>query len=193
VNQSDRLRLFVAVDVPAQHLQFLADKTAPLREKWPGRWAPIENQHITLKFLGWVDAAALDRAASICADAAADRSPVSLTLTGLGSFPSRRRMRVLWVGLNDPKGVLVDLAEALERGFESLGFEPEKRDFTPHLTLARFKMPIRLDEQLPDISVTELPEFDVAALRLYRSHLSPRGARYEVVREFPLGRNDATG
>lgn len=187
MSESDRLRLFVAVDVPAHHLEFLAQKTEPLRKKWTGRWTPIESQHVTLKFLGWADASALDRVAVVCAEAVADRSPLKLALTGLGSFPSRRRMRVLWVGLDDPGASLVDLAKKLDQGFEPLGFEPEKRDFTPHLTLARFKMPVRLDEPLPEISVTKLPAFEVAELRLYRSHLSPRGARYEVLREFPLG------
>jgi 2'-5' RNA ligase len=102
-------------------------------------------------------------------------------------------MRVLWVGLHDSDKALVDLAKALDRGFEPLGFEPEKRDFTPHLTLARFKMPVRLDEPLPEIPVTDLPEFEVSALRLYRSHLSPKGARYEVVRDFPLGQVKPSG
>ena len=187
MKQSDRLRLFVAVDVPAEHLRFLADKTVPLKDKWPGKWTQIENQHITLKFLGWAEASSLERIESVCSGAVADRAPISLALTDLGSFPSRRRMRVLWVGLDDPNRALVDLVKVLDHGFEPLGFEAEKRDFTPHLTLARFKMPILLDEPLPDISTDELPRFEVEGLRLYRSHLSPKGARYEVLREFPLG------
>jgi 2'-5' RNA ligase len=187
VSGSDRLRLFVAVDVPAEHLQFLAEKTAPLKDKWPGKWTQIENQHITLKFLGWAEASSLEQIASVCIEAVGDRKPISFGLTELGSFPSRRRMRVLWVGLDDPDQTLVELAQNLDRGFEPLGFETEKREFTPHLTLARFKMPVRLDEPLPDISINELPRFEIEGLRLYRSHLSPKGARYEVLREFPLG------
>jgi 2'-5' RNA ligase len=187
VSRSDRLRLFVAVDVPAEHLQFLAEKTAPLKDKWPGKWTQIESQHITLKFLGWAEASSLERIESVCTDAVGDRNPISLGLTGLGSFPSRRRMRVLWVGLDDPDGALVELAKDLDSRFEALGFESEKRDFTPHLTLARFKMPVPLKGGLPTVEVRADATFEVSALKLFRSHLSPKGARYEVLASFPLG------
>lgn len=80
----------------------------------------------------------------------------------------------------------MSLAAELVRGFEPLGYEPEKRSFTPHLTLARFKVPARLEDQLASVTLPEAEPFVVDTLELFRSHLHPKGARYEVLDRIPL-------
>ncbi len=184
---SERLRLFVAVDVPMEILQRVEREVAPLKEKWPqGRWSAVSNQHVTMKFLGWVPGDRFEQVRELCATVARSHAGAELSLSGLGSFPSARRMRVLWVGLDNPEGVLAGIAADLDRAFEPLGFPAEQRAFTAHLTLARFKTPVRVSEPLPRLGVGPQP-FRIEEIVLYRSHLSPKGARYEVLGTFPLG------
>ena len=103
------------------------------------------------------------------------------------------RARVLWVGLDDPAGLLAALARDLEAALVPLGFEAEPRAFTPHLTLARFKPPASVAGVLSDEPRVTAPSFEVGHLALYRSHLHPKGARYEVLATIPLGSHSKEG
>jgi 2'-5' RNA ligase len=182
-----RIRLFVAAPIPDEHLERIAEQVAPLRSELTGaRWTKPESQHVTLKFLGPTPSDRFDEVVETVGSAAKAHGPGSVTLGSVGSFPSERRTRVLWIGLEDPDGLLPAIAADLDRGFEPLGFPAEQRAFTPHLTLARFRTPVRLD-QLPQVEVADLPPIEVDHLRLYRSHLSPKGASYELLERFPLG------
>jgi 2'-5' RNA ligase len=183
----EKLRLFVAFDVPEEHRRALQDVVAPLREKFSGiRWTKVENQHITLKFLGWVPSARRSDVEEVCRGVSERSAPAVLSLTELGIFPGPKRARVLWAGIDDPTGLTPRLAADLDAGFRPLGFEPEERGFTPHLTLARLKQPQRLGE-LPQVPLEVRGTFSLDEMRLYRSHLSPKGARYEVIERFALG------
>jgi 2'-5' RNA ligase len=189
---SDRLRLFVAADLPPNLLEDLNHSLAPVRarpEVKSARWTVPANQHVTLKFLGWVDEAALDGVAGTLASVAASHQPSTISLAGLGAFPSERRARVLWVGLDDPASLLAALSRDLEAAFVPLGFDAEKRAFTPHLTLARFKPPASVAGVLSEQPWVAEPSFEVDHLALYRSHLHPKGASYEVLGTIPLGAN----
>lgn len=187
---SERLRLFVAADLPPDLLADLDATLESLRsrpEVASARWTVPANQHVTLKFLGWVDAGTVDTVADALAAVASSHEPAVITVTGLGAFPSERRARVLWAGLDDPAGLLTALASDLDPALAPLGFEPETRAFTPHLTLARFKPPASIAGVLSEVPGVAEPSFEVDHLALYRSHLHPRGARYEVLRSMPLG------
>lgn len=183
----EKLRLFVAFDVPEEARRALQDVIAPLRERFSGiRWTKIENQHVTLKFLGWVPAAQREDIVEVCRDVSSRSAPALLSLTELGIFPGPKRARVLWAGIDDPSGLTSRLAADLDARFQPLGFEPEKRAFTPHLTLARSKRPQSVGE-LPQVPPELRGTFRLEDLRLYRSRLSPKGARYEVIDRFLLG------
>src|ERR687891_183538 len=96
--------------------------------------------------------------------------------------------RALEPGLEDDEGSLPALAKALDAALEE-EFPPEKRAFAAHLTVARFDPPTDLSgtaEEMEGFRVDARP-FRVSKLLLYQSHLSPRGARYEVLEAFPLG------
>jgi 2'-5' RNA ligase len=176
----------VAVDVPSDHLARVQELTAPLRAALDGaRWTPESNQHITVKFLGSTPSERLSAVAGVCAQVAATHTSAQVHLNELGAFPSLRRARVLWMGIDDPAGVLERVAGALDRGFEALGHAREARAYTPHLTLARMKAPAPIRGPLP-IVPTELSPFSIDHLSLYRSHLSPRGAVYEALERFAL-------
>lgn len=190
--QAESLRLFVAVDMPEEVGKALEEAVRPWRERLGGgRWVFRENWHVTLKFLGrtWPRLRPLVQAT--CREVAGGVAPFEMTLSGLGVFPGPGRARVLWAGLHDRDGRLMGLAAGLDAGLAH-DFPPEKRAFTPHLTVARFNPPIPMREHAEELAATviDAPEFVVDRLVLYRSHLSPRGARYEALEEFPLG---ATG
>jgi 2'-5' RNA ligase len=175
---AERLRLFVAADVPADHLERVAEVSEGLRARVPGgRWTAPENQHLTLKFLGSTPGERLDDVRAAIADVAGRHRPARVSLTAVGAFPSPRRARVVWIGVDDPGGLLPALAGDLERVLEPLGYPAERRAFTPHVTLARFATPARLDAP-PDDAV-DAPPFSVDEIVLYRSRLSRAGARYE--------------
>ena len=183
----ERLRLFVAVSIPRPHLEHVDTGIAAFKEKVTNaRWTPLENQHVTLKFLGTTPADRLDDVAKVCSIVAASHAAEMLSLTDLGAFPSRNRVRVLWVGIDDETSLLTRLAADLDRGFEALGYPSESRAFTPHLTLCRFKIPVPLKGGFPTIDTGSLDPFAVDSLALYRSRLSPKGARYEVLEQFAL-------
>jgi RNA 2',3'-cyclic 3'-phosphodiesterase len=173
--------LFVAAGVPEDHLRWLEEKSAALRSSLRGaRWTERVAQHVTLKFLGATPVDKVEPVIAAVSTAAAGRSPAQVSLTQVGAFPSRRRARVLWMGLDDPSGLLTGLAADLDRVLRPLGYEPEKRAFTPHLTLARFKSPGPLPEDA-SLVADELQPFTVDHVTLWRSRLHPTGARYEEV------------
>jgi 2'-5' RNA ligase len=183
------LRLFIAVDPSSQAVEAAGRALEPWRERYPrGRWVKPENWHVTLKFLGRTWPRLVDSVHEASREAASSVRPFTLSLGGLGAFPRATRARVLWLRLEDDEGSLPALAKALDAALEK-DFPPEKRGFTAHLTVARFDPPTDLSE-----AAVEMEGFDVGArpfrvskLLLYQSHLSPRGARYEVLEAFPLG------
>jgi 2'-5' RNA ligase len=96
-----------------------------------------------------------------------------------------RRVRVLWIAIEDPDSLLPRLAASLDRGFAALGFAPEERAYTPHLTLARFKSPAPVDgARFP--GVAELAPIEIDHMTLYRSRMSSKGAVYEPLDRFAL-------
>ncbi len=183
---NDKIRLFVAVSVPFEQRETIARAIDPLKENLRGaRWIDPENQHVTLKFLGWVPETSRDAISSICTGVAAAHPRTEIALTDIGAFPNERRPRVLWVGIDDPSHVLEGLARDLDESFEGLGIAREDRPYTPHLTLARFKLPVKGHGELPQLGL-DLPAFVVDRIELFRSILSPKGARYESIEEFAL-------
>jgi 2'-5' RNA ligase len=192
VAEGQRLRLFVAATIPRDVLDAAAAVAEELRPLFPGaRWTDVANQHVTLKFLGWADAGLLREVCAACARVAARHAPAPLKLGDPGAFPSKRRVRVVWVGLDDPAGLLAAAARDLDGALEPLGFESEARAFTAHLTLARLRTPVRVAGEWPRVVLPER-SWTCDALTLFRSHLSPKGARYEALAAFPLGRLDGT-
>lgn len=183
----ESIRLFVAFDVPPEHRLWLqGNVVAPLRDIEGARWTDPEGQHVTLKFLGSVAAGRLDDISAACRTAAGSSVSTTLRIGHPGAFPTLKRARVLWAGIEDGTGVAATLVAELDKSLRPLGFEPETRGFTPHLTLARFKVPVSLEHRLPGGDPSVLPAFPLTEIVLYRSHLSPRGARYGSVARFPL-------
>lgn len=182
------LRLFVAARIPDDRLAQLNELAAPLRDKLTNaRWTEPASQHLTLKFLGPTPADRIEAVTKTTAMVAGGHKAARMSLTGLDAFPSRSRIRVLWLGVEDAGGLLAGCAADLDRAFEPLGVPSEGRAYTPHLTMARFKIAVPLRSGFPEIDTSSIEGFEIDELVLFRSHLSPKGARYEVLDTFPLG------
>ncbi len=180
------MRAFIAIDLPEAIQNALAQKQAAFRACCPdAQWTRPEGIHLTLKFLGQVsDEQVRDVTTALAALGPFERFAVEVR--GFGFFPDARRARVLWAGLEAPPD-LAQLAKRVEDSMENVGFPTEARPFTPHLTLARFKLP-RPQPALQAFIEKEretLGRLEVSELFLFESKLSPRGAEYRKVARFP--------
>jgi 2'-5' RNA ligase len=182
------LRLFVAIDIPEDVKSQLAASLEPFRERVSGaRWTSSGGWHVTLKFLGSTWPRLVEPVRDAVKTAAAGQSSFETALTEIGAFPTAKRARVLWAGLANPQGRFGALVAKLDELLRE-HFVPEKRAFTPHLTVARLNPPANLQDAAPELFETSVGSrpFAVERLVLYQSHLSPRGARYEALDRLPL-------
>ena len=178
-------RLFVAIDIPDEVRAVVERGVTPIRERYPrARWVPTQNQHVTLKFLGTTLPRLLDPVAQMVGEVAAAHRPFETRVCELGAFPSARRARVLWVALEDQAHRLEKIAAGLDERLAK-DFPPEKRPFTPHLTVARFDPPVQLDDEIGILALESRP-FTVDWLVLYESHLRRPAPVYERLAAFPL-------
>lgn len=185
------MRTFVAVDVPDEHARAVGTVQERLRRCGADvRWVDPSSLHFTLKFLGELKADELgpvDEELRRVADAA---RPAMARLRGVGCFPSPRRPRVVWVGVEPADDRLSRLQSDIESRLAELGFSPDKRDFHPHVTLGRVKGGRgrnRLVEVLEAEADADIGEITVEEFVLFESRLSPQGARYEPVSTYSLG------
>jgi 2'-5' RNA ligase len=170
---SERQRLFFAL-WPDEPLREAITPLLQLKRECGGRAHPPANIHITLNFLGGVEAATRD-----CLEQAAagiTLSPFELTLDRFGYWP---RPRVMWLGCNDTPPPLGELVEALNRVVEQCGLQPEQRPYHPHLTL------LRKAHQAPTVSPPEL-HWQINDFVLAQSLSTPAGVEYRVLRRWPL-------
>lgn len=180
------LRLFVAVEIPEAVKDAIEEVFAPWREQFPRvRWAPRENWHVTLKFLGRTWPRLADWVPKQVEVAARDVEPFRTRATGVGGFPSPAKARVLWAGLDDERSRMSGLAASIEGGLLE-EFPVEKRAFHPHLTVGRSDPPVKLP---PEFAETPLltEDWEVDHVVLFRSHLRRPAPRYEPLARFPLG------
>lgn len=175
------MRLFVAIDLPDD----VKASLAALRKKFPSENLVFSGEfHITLFFLGEVPE---DRAEKIKkALRKIHASPFSLSIGNLGFFGKGKWTRVIWVDVSR-EPALLNLQQQVQNTLGYLGFFSERRAFHPHVTLARVRCPVSPDFQ-QKFSHIRAPKctFSVSSFVLMRSHLSPRGAKYEVIDSFPF-------
>lgn len=189
------LRTFIALDIPNPIRQAIQQKIDLLRAL-PGaacvRWVAANSIHLTLKFLGETSPADLEAITQGLRVAAAAVGGFDFQVGGFGAFPSSRRARVLFIGVQAPAEL-----EVLQRGIESacapLGYAPEPRAFSPHLTIGRIKPEGYAAEQekirhsLADFHIDSLGTARVDSVHLYRSDLQPHGAVYTKLFSARLG------
>jgi 2'-5' RNA ligase len=183
-----RLRAFVALRLDDAIRARLAEAVERLRPDLRDvAWVAADDVHVTLKFLGAVEAARVDAITAELASALAGVPAFDLVVSGLGAYPSAEHPRVLWAGVGEGAEATVRLAGRIDTALVSLGFEREGRPFSPHVTLGRVRRP-RRDARLAaalDAGAT-FGRQRVARASLMRSDLSARGARYTELAALPL-------
>ncbi len=184
------MRTFIAIDLDdgiKKELTALVEEFRPLGKNV--RWVSLAGMHLTLKFLGEIAAPASQEVCRTVEQIAGRHPAFPLVLKGTGVFPpGRRDPRVLWVGVAENPS-LVGLQADVERGLEELGWEKEKREYHPHLTLGRVKFPSRLDALLAEFEKNRDRSFggmQVLRVTFFQSTLKPSGAEYSVLAEFRL-------
>ncbi len=175
-------RLFIALDLPAK----IKAAIGLLCTGLPGaRWVPAEQLHLTLRFIGDLPPSLLTEVKGQLA--AVRAKPFPLQLEGLGLFPLVGRPRVLWVGLKK-SDALLELRTEVDRALDHLDIPPDKKQFAPHLTLARLATipaPL-LDAYLLTHNLCRQPAFRVNSFRLYSSILRPEGAVHTCEAQYLL-------
>jgi 2'-5' RNA ligase len=196
-----RYRLFSALELPDALQGQLAEVQARFLEGVPRgsvRWVRPSGIHVTLKFYGSVKAERVPAIEAGLERAAHQAEPIQLRVQGLGVFPRPARPQVIWVGLQGDLGPLQQLAAAVEAEATALGFRPEKRPFTPHLTLGRVQAGLRpealrqLLRFLEQAKVEALGDFRPETLNLMLSQLRPTGSVYERLFAVPLALKENT-
>jgi len=188
----NKIRLFVAVDIPGEVRELLSRVLQELRGEMEGaRWVKPENLHLTLKFIGDYEEEGLEKLTGEVR-AAAERIPAFIAaLDGCGAFPSGKRARVIWVGMAEGSEKAGRMARKLDARLERAGVKREDRPFKSHLTLARLKQPGDCSGYLKILNhkLEGLPglPFEVGEVVLYRSILSPHGPTYVPLERISLG------
>jgi RNA 2',3'-cyclic 3'-phosphodiesterase len=186
------MRLFLAVGLPPE----AADRVSDLRRKIERaasvgglRWVKPAQVHFTLKFLGEQPEESVRLVGEAAREAAKKAAPFSISLQGLGGFPSSQRPRTLWIGARAGTAEMTALAAALDALLAERGFAKEQRPFAAHLTIARAKA--RADETAAARAIECAPAGEIAAFRatsfaLMQSVSTPEGVKYVLLDSFEL-------
>jgi 2'-5' RNA ligase len=190
------IRLFIALPLPDPIRAELHELAERLRKGFHfagcvARWLPPESYHLTLAFLGNQPASMVERCQSSIDRTVAAYAPQRMELKKLGVFPHWGRPSVLWTAIRDRSHQLPQLHRDLNDRLTFLGYQPEDREFFPHITLARFKGSRGLksaEKVVGDHLGFTIGPFVAPEINLYQSILRPEGACYEV-----LSRHSLTG
>lgn len=190
----EKIRAFIAIELPDVVRAGLSSVQSGLRpERHPYvKWVDAEGIHLTLKFLGNIDTEKVPRIMEAMAKAAQGVSPFRLEVGGLGAFPDLGRPRVIWVAIKGEVEKLASLQGGIDHRLVALGFPPESRSFTPHLTLGRLRERAsaeerrRMGEVLLATRGEEVIPFQVSEVSLMRSRLTPSGAIYSRIASIAL-------
>ncbi len=183
------MRLFVALDIPDETRSTIRELISRLSPVARGaKWVRPEGIHITLKFIGWFDD---DRVAELqeCLARISHRPAIPIAFRNFGFFPNERRPRVFFVGIEAGKE-LAALAAEIETQLAALKTPKEEREFTPHLTLARFKT----NEGVPQMQkmLASMPRdfgsMNAMEFHLYQSVLKSSGAIYSKLASYSFAR-----
>lgn len=190
------LRAFIAVEIPPEIHNAIEYHTSSLRGTLTTsivRWVPTKNIHLTLKFLGDISPTNVDILAQMLSVEASQHSPFEIKLGGLGAFPNLKRPRVIWIGIQAPQA-LGSLQRGIEAASATVGYPPENRPFSPHLTIGRVKKNIdstgiqKIRNTITKTKIGPLGISQVNAVHLFKSELKPTGAVYSRLHAAKFGK-----
>ncbi len=182
----ESVRAFVAIELPSSVKSALSQLQDNLKQSEHAsvKWVDTGSIHLTLKFLGNIATETIPELTKVISEAARGITPFHLELGEMGVFPNLRAPRVVWVGLRGETATLSVLQENIESALIPLGFPPENRAFSPHLTLGRVRERASpgerrsLGQAVASSKVASMEPFPVDSLNLMRSTLTREGAVY---------------
>ncbi len=188
------MRLFVAVEIDRAVARELARVAGELRTRLEAQaararmtWVAADRLHFTIRFIGEVDEA---HSATIMAalEAPFQTPAFDLTVGGMGVFPPKGPPRVIWAGVAAGRDEMASVEQEVNRRLATCGIEPDARDYSPHLTLARVRDPdgLRTRDIADNLSDDEIGTTRVDAITLFQSHLSPKGPTYVALQRTAL-------
>ena len=190
----EQIRSFIAIELPDELKQALTRLRDQLKsgKQAPAKWVDPYSIHLTLKFLGNISPDMAGKITMALEEAVREVAPFRLEAKGLGAFPGLKRVRVVWVGITGEIDRLRRLQQRIESGLSKLGFVPESRPFTPHLTLARLSDRATPDERqslgqlIASTSFETVCTIDVGSINLMKSQLTREGAIYTLISSVKL-------
>ena len=182
---SERLiRTFVSVSVPKEIVNIQSMLKSTVEPKGlKVRWVMNGKMHLTLKFLGNTTEGSIDNLNEALFNAVKSAKVINLSISGTGAFPVKGRPNVLWLGIKGDIDELKQLTVNINNSLEPLGFITEKREFLPHVTIARIKSN---QKKIPNISnylnttFTELP-MKIVKISLMQSESFSKGTFYTIL------------
>lgn len=192
----DVVRSFIAIHLPDDvraELTSVEEKLKARRHPFV-KWVDPESMHLTLKFLGNVAVDSVPQIVDAMSRVAVAHSPFKLEVAGTGAFPNWQRPQVVWVGVGGELDRLNGLQTELESALSPLGYPPESRSFSAHLTLGRLRDRATPDERrrfgefAQRVQLGTGPSFEVDVIRLMKSQLTPAGPIYSELATAQLGR-----
>ncbi len=192
------IRSFIAIKLPDDIRRAVAELIDELRKTEADvKWVPADKIHITLTFLGNTDDSLIPKIKDRISKKLSHFNAFYIKIVGVGCFPSEKRPRVLWVGI-EISDALRSIQKDIDTEAAELGFALEERPFSPHLTIGR----VRSQKGIAELSGTfakfrssDFGTVEVKSIQVMKSELKPAGAEYTSIAEIPLGtgRNDVKG
>jgi RNA 2',3'-cyclic 3'-phosphodiesterase len=186
---AEQKRVFIAVDISDEARRKIAAYIENIKRMSPQskiKWERADKLHLTLKFLGDVDAQQLHDLDIAVREVALLHSPFDISVEGTGVFPGVRDPRILWIGIKGDQ--IAAIAGELDAACEPRGFEREKRAFHPHLTIARIRDPRHSSEVVEAHLQNDFAplSFPVSQIAIYESQLLRTGSVYSLVSKHGL-------
>lgn len=190
----EQIRAFIAIELPdavKDSLFAIRERLRPAEHPYV-KWVAPEGIHLTLKFLGNIDQDLVPQITEAIARVAQDVSPFQIQIGGLGAFPNMGRPQVIWVAIEGEVERLITLHRGIDQALVPLGFAPESRSLSPHLTLGRLRERASSGERKRIGGLMMATEFEhgsimeVSEISLMKSRLTPQGAIYSRIASLEL-------
>lgn len=157
------------------------------------KWVEPENLHLTIKFLGEVPEKKIEQIKSLIKETLDDFKSFQIGVEKMGMYPNAQKPRVIWLGITGAEP-LKDIHKMLESQLQKADIQPDKRSFSPHLTIARIRRNAdvqsvkEIGETLSKFRVGSLGTCAVNHIVLYKSELTPQGPIYTPLLSSPLNK-----
>jgi len=184
------LRCFIGVDVADDVRQALTRQHRQLkRQAKEYRWVDPENYHLTIKFLGNVSGEIIPDITAAVREAVEGLDPFEVRVKGFDAFPYRSTPRVVWAGIDHGGEELTELWRRIDQNLAVLGFPPDQREYTPHLTLGRARSGNKRADLMPlfnRLGGRDWGAYTVSSVKIMKSELKRKGPVYSVLEEIQL-------